>query len=144
MDIRFENRDRFYVSGYSMETSEATLEQDCAMMREKYEDRLKSISDHLYFVAYMEKEVMIYLFCARTASLTPATEGAICKEIPATRCAVATVPKGTSILATWYAFFDAFEKELPVLGGATIDLDYPFHIEAFDKNGGCELWIPVK
>jgi len=144
MDLRFEEKSTFYVSGYPMETSEASLEKDCARLREQYEDKLRSVSDHLYFVAYMEKEgTMTYLLCVETTSLTPATEGASCKEIPATRRAVVTVPEGASVLATWYKFFEMFEKEAPALKGAAIDMVYPFHIESFDENGACELWIPV-
>ncbi|MCL2843257.1 MAG: GyrI-like domain-containing protein [Oscillospiraceae bacterium] len=144
MDMRFENKTAFYVSGYSVETSEATLEQDCAMLREKYEDKLRSISNHLYFIAWMTKEnVMIYHFGVETPNQAPATEGATCIEVPATRFAVATVPGGAPILATWYEFFELFEKEVPALGGTTIDLEFPFHFESFDENGVCELCIPV-
>ena len=63
MNIAFENRSKFYVSGYSMETSEETLEKDCATLREKYEDKLRTHSNHLYFIAWMsEKGTMIYHF----------------------------------------------------------------------------------
>jgi len=145
MDVRFENKDRFYVSGYSVETSEATLERDCAMLREKYEDKLRSISDHLYFLAWMTKEnVMIYHLGAQVPSRSPATEGATCVEVPAGRFAVATVPEGASVLAAWYGFFELFEKGAPVLEGAAIDLEFPIHFESFPENGGCELCIPVK
>jgi len=145
MDIRFEDRDAFYVSGYSVETSEATLEADCAILREKYEDKLRSISNHLYFIAWMAKEnVMIYHFGVETPSQAPATEGAVCIEVPATRFAVATIPEGAPILATWYEFFEAFEKGIPALGGASIDWEFPFHFESFEENGICELRIPVK
>jgi len=145
MDVRFENRDRFYVSGYSVETREETLEKDCAMLRERYEDKLRSVSNHLYFIAWMSKEnVLIYHFGVDAPSQAPVTEGASCIEIPATCFAVATVPEGVSVLAAWYAFFELFEQEAPVLEGATIDLEFPFHFESFDESGGCELRIPVK
>ena len=142
MDVRIENRDTFYVSGYSMETSEATLEKDCAMLREKYEDKLRSVSDHLYFIAWMSKEnVMIYHFGVETTSLTSVTEGASCIEVPAKSFAVATVPTGAPILATWHDFFEVFEKGTL---GVNIDLDYSFHFESFDENGTCELNIPIE
>ena len=145
MDIRLESKNTFYVSGYSMETSEETLEKDCAMMREKYEEKLRLISSHLYFVAWMTKEdVMIYHFGVEVPKQSPVTEDATCVEVPATRFAVATVPKGESILATWHKFFEAFQKNMPVLGGATIDLKYPVNFESFDENGVCQLWIPVE
>jgi len=63
-------------------------------MREKYEDKLRSISNHLYFVAWMSKEkVMIYHFGVEAPSSSPVTEGATCVEVPAGRFAVATVPE---------------------------------------------------
>ena len=141
MDLRFENRNTFYISGYPMETSEETLEKDCAMLREKYEDKLRSISDNLYFLSWLTTEgVMTYLIGVETTGQTPATDGAICKEVPATRFAVATVPEGKPILATWHEFF---VKGIPSLG-ATIDMNYSFYLESFDANNACELWIPVE
>ena len=140
MDLRFEKRNTFYVSGYSVETSEETLEKDCLMLREKYEDRLKSVSDNLYFLSWASKEgAMIYLLGVETTSQTPATQDATCIEVPATCFAVATVPKGAPILATWHEFF---EKGIPALNAA-IDMDYSYYFESFDENDGCELWIPV-
>ena len=112
MDIKIENRSALWVSGYSVETSEETLEKDCAMMREKYEDKLRSISNHLYFVAWMsEEKVMIYHFGVEAPSDSLVTEGATCVEVPATRFAVATVPKGEPILATWHKFLGHFKKK---------------------------------
>ena len=150
MNLRFEKRKKFYVSGYPMETSEESLEKDCATLRAKYEDKLKSISEHLYFASFMSKGgvmvsprieggVMVYLLGVETTSPNPVTEGAICIEIPTAHFAIATVPEGAPILTTWYEFF---EKGIPSLG-ATIDMDYNFYFESFDKNGVCELWIPV-
>ena len=150
MDMRIERKTAFYVSGYSVETSEASLEKDCAMLREKHEDKLRSISDHLYFASFMLKDgvivspmtegsVMTYLLGVESTSQNPVTEGAACIEVPATYFAIATVPDGATILTTWHEFFD---KGIPSLG-ATIDMDYNFYLESFDENGVCELWIPV-
>jgi len=140
MDMRIEKKDTFYVSGYSMETSEETLEKDCAMLREKYEDKLRLISDRLYFIAWMSKEnVMIYHFGVETPDNMPATEGATCVEIPAAYFAVGTVPKGEPILAAWYKYFETVESTL----GIAIDVEYPVHFEYFDENGICELCSPV-
>jgi len=145
MEISFENKSAFYVSGYFMETSEETLEKDCAMLRAEHENKLQIISDHLYFLAWMTKEnVMVYLLGVETMSQIPATEGAICKEVPAGCFAVATVPEGEPVLATWYNFFELFKQESPILGGASIDLKFPFNFESFDENGVCKLWIPVE
>jgi len=151
MDVRIERKTAFYVSGYPVETNEASLAKDCAMLREKFEDKLRTISDHLYFASFMSKDgimvspmeeggVMIYLLGIESTSQNPATEGATCIEVPATCFAIATVPEGAPILATWLEFFDKGITSL----GATIDLDYNLYFESFDENGVCELWIPVK
>ena len=145
MDIRIENKNVFYVSGYAIDTSEASLETDCAMLREKYEGILRPVSNHLYFVAWAAKDgTMTYLLGIETTSQVPATEGATCVEVPANCFAVAVVPQGASILAMWHEFFGAFETETSALGGAAIDIDYRFYLESFAENGVCELWIPVK
>jgi len=141
MNVRFEDKGTFYISGYPMETNEESLEKDCEILREKYEEKLKTISDHLYFLSWETKEgALIYLLGVEAISQTPATDGAICKEVPATRFAVTKVPDGEQILATWHEFF---EKGIPS-AGATIDMNYSFYFESFDENGICELWIPIE
>jgi len=138
MNMRIENRDTFYVSGYAMETSEETLEKDCALLREKYENKLRGLSPNLYFAAWMSKDKqMIYQLSVETAGETP--EGMTRVEVPAGYFAVGTVPKGASILATWYEFFETVESTL----GVEIDVEYPIHFEYFDENGTCELWSPI-
>ena len=141
MNARFENKNTFYISGYAVETSEATLAQDCAKLRAQYEDTLRTISNHLYFLSYASAEGgMIYLLGVEAESHAPATDGATCHEVPATRFAIAIVPKDAPILATWHDFF---EKGIPALG-ATIDMGYQYYLESFDPSGNCELWIPVE
>ncbi|MCL2841580.1 MAG: GyrI-like domain-containing protein [Defluviitaleaceae bacterium] len=143
MNLRFEKRTTFYVSGYGMETREESLEKDCATLRAQYEDKLRSISDHLYFVAWMKNEsenIMIYHLGVEAPSQTPVTEGATCVEVPGAKFAVATVPEGEPILATWHKFFATGLSSL----GADMDMNYPINFESFDENGVCELWIPVK
>ncbi|MCL2531683.1 MAG: GyrI-like domain-containing protein [Oscillospiraceae bacterium] len=144
MNVKIENRSAFYVSGYSVQTSEETLEKDCAKLREKFEDKLRAVSNQLYFIAWMaEENVMVYHFGVEAPNPSPVTEGATCIEVPATCVAVATVSQGEAVLAAWYAFFELFEQQAPVLGGATIDLEFPYHFESFDEHGVCQLRIPV-
>ena len=138
MDMRIEKKDTFYVSGYSIETSEETLERDCATLRDKYEDKLRAISPNLYFVAWMSSDnKMIYQLSVETPGETP--EGMNRVEVPAGCFAVGTVPKGANILATWHEFFATVESSL----GVAIDVEYPIHFEYFHENGTCELWSPV-
>jgi len=139
MDIRFENRDTFYVCGYSVETNEASLEKDVAILREKYEDRLREISPRLYFVSWITKDDnMIYHFSVETSD-EEIPGGMVRIEVPAARFAVATVPEKMPVLAAWHDFF---ATKIPSLG-ATIDENYGIYFEFFNENGVCELWIPV-
>ena len=140
MKLRIEKKDAFYVSGYPMETSEETLEKDCAMLREKYEKELRAVSGHLYFASTASKSgTMIYMLSVATTSPAPATKGATCWEIPAASFAIATVPNGAPILPAWYEFFGNGIKSL----GAAIDTNYRYNFESYDENGVCELWIPI-
>ena len=138
MDMRIENRDAFCLCGYAMETSEETLEKDCATMRQQHEDKLRAISPNLYFVAWMsENGKMIYQLSVETPGDTPA--GMTRVEVPAAQFAVGTVPQGESVLGAWHKFFETVEPTL----GVAIDVEYPFHFEYFDDNGVCEVWSPV-
>jgi len=144
MNVRFENIEKFYVSGYTMKTSEKTLEKDRAEIREKYEATLRTVSDDLYFIASMSEDVMVYHLGVKVPTLELVTDGATCVEVPASRFAVATVLEGEPILATWHKFFNLFETDDAVLNGVKIGLDYPLNFEFFAKDGTCELGIPVK
>ena len=144
MDMRFEHRDTFYVSGFSVETCGATLEKDCDALKEKHEDRLKAISDCLYYLTWSpkgyESEDLVCHLGVESANSTPVIESAISIELPAARYAVATVLQGASIVDAWQEFYSNGISSL----GAEIDLNYSIHFESFDTNGICELWIPVK
>ena len=143
MDVRFENRDTFYVSGFSTETGGTTLEMDCATLKEKHEDKLKSLSDNLYFLTWSpngyESEDLVCHLGVESTDLTLTIESATSVKLPAARYAVATVPKGVSIIAAWQEFY---EKGIPSLN-AEIDLNYGIHFEVLDANGVCGLWVPV-
>ena len=144
MNLRFEKRDTFYVHGFSVETGGATIEKDCVTLKEKHEGKLKSISDCLYYLTWSpngyESEDLVCHIGVESTGLTLTTEGATSVELPAARYAVATVPKGVSVITAWQEFY---EKGIPSLN-AEIDLNYGIHFESFDANGVCELWIPVK
>lgn len=137
MKMRLEEKKAFYVSGYSMETTEATLEKDVLTLREKYEAKLRSISDCLYFVSWEKDEKMIYHFSAPTPNTT--TEGMTRVEVPAGHFAIATVPEGMPTLAAWHQFFETLTPTLNV----DIDMKATHYVEYFAENGICELWIPV-
>ena len=94
----------------------------------------------MYFISWANEDgAMVYHFCVETQNQAPATEGATCIEVPATCFAVAIVPEGANILATWHEFFDKGITSL----GVDIDMDYSYYCESFDESGVCELWIPV-
>jgi predicted transcriptional regulator YdeE len=140
MNLRLEKKATFFVSGYSVVTSEETLEKDCKMLREKYENMLRSVSNHVYFISWAnEDDGMVYHFGIEAQSKEPATENATCVEVPAACFAIATVPEGANILSTWHEFFDKGITSL----NADINMDYSYYCESFAENGVCELWIPV-
>ena len=140
MDIRFEHRKAFYVSGYSKETKESSHEKDITALRKKHESSLRSLASELYFVSWLTKnDTLIYHFGIERQKPTTTYEDEICIKIPAAYFAVATVPEGMSVLTAW---MDFFEKEIPALG-AVIDTDYGIYFEHIDENGVCELWIPI-
>ena len=137
--MRFEERNTFFVSGYSVKTSEASMEKDVALLREKYEDKLRSIAPHLYLVGwYTENGDAIYLLGVETQNQTPIAEDATCVEVPTGCFAVGAVPEGAPIMAAWGGFFE----KIPALGAA-IDMEHGYFVGCFDENGGCELWTPV-
>jgi len=137
MEMRLEEKNAFYVSGYSMETTEATLEKDVLILREKYEAKLRSISNSLYFVSWEKDDKMIYHFSAPTPNATP--DGMTRVEVSAGNFAIATVPEGVPTLTAWHQFFETMTATL----GVNIDMEATHYVEHFDENGVCELWIPV-
>jgi len=143
MDIRFENRSAFYVSGYSVETNESSHEKDIALLREKHEDKLRSISKNgfgLYFVTWLtESNNYIYLFGIEKHDKTPIDEAAACVKIPAANFAVATVPGGMPVLEAWA---ELFETGLQSVGSAP-NTEHGIYFEFFNEIGVCEIWVPV-
>ena len=145
MNMRFENKDTFFVSGFSVETANGeTLEKDCTILKEKYEDILRSVSSCLYYLIWSPKgyesdDLVCHLGIESNDPLF-AAEGATSIELPAACYVVATVPEGASIIDMWQDFY---AKGIPSLG-VEIDLNYNIHFEYYDENGVCELWVPVK
>jgi len=140
MDMRIEKREAFYVSGYSVKANEATHERDLALLREKYESKLKSLTPLLYFVAWIAEDgEYTLLLGVQAQNQTPIAKGAPCIEVPAGCFAVGVVPEGTPIMTAWGDFF---ETGIPALGVA-FDVEHGVYFGCFDETGGCELWTPV-
>lgn len=140
MDMRLEKRSAFYVSGYSVETNESSQEIDVALLRKKYESKLKSIANRLYLVGWLaENGDYIYLLGVETQNQAPVDEGATCVEVPTGCFAVGVVPEGVPIMTAWGEFF---VTGIPALGAA-IDMEHGIFVGCFDENGVCELWTPV-
>ncbi len=142
MDIRFEDRDAFFVSGYAAETSPATNDTDLGALWSEYKDKLTAIPQSracLYGVLwYTENHSYFYLLGVDAGG--ELLEGATTRvEIPAARFAVASVPADMPAVEAWAAYFDT---ELPRLGYAP-DAEHGKYFEFYDENGACELWTPV-
>ncbi len=141
MDVRFESRDAFTVSGFATETSAATNDTDLGSLWGEYKDKLASMPEGrngLYGVLwYTENHSFFYLLGIETGG---ALEGASTRvAIPAARFAVAKVPVRKTAVEAWTEFFD---KELPERGFAP-DQEHGKYFEYYDEKGDCELWTPV-
>lgn len=142
MDIRFEDRGAFVVSGYAAETSPATNDTDLGALWEEYRDKLIALPESrasLYGVLwYTENHSYFYLLGIEApGSLLEGASTSV--EIPAARFAVATVPDNMTAAAAWTEYFD---KALPALGFAP-DAEHGKYFEYYDQHGVCELWTPV-
>jgi len=144
MDIRFESRDTFHVSGYSVETTYSSHEKDTGLLWEKYGDKLKSISENgscLYGATWYtdkENEKYSYLLGIEKQDKTPIDKFATCVEIPAAYYTVATVPDNMTLFDAWV---ELFEKGLPSVGCDYKEGEKLF--EFFNEHGVCEIWVPV-
>ncbi len=141
MDVRFESRGAFTISGFATETSPATNNTDLRALWSEYKDKLAAMPEGrhgLYGVLwYTESQSFFYLLGIETAA---ALEGASTRvAIPAARFAVAKVPVHKTPSEAWTEFFD---KELPERGFAP-DAEHGKYFEYYDDNGDCELWTPV-
>ena len=142
MDVRFEDRGAFLVSGFAAETSPTTNETDLRALWSEYKDKLTSMPESrnsLYGVLwYTENRSFFYLLGIESGEA--ALEGPSTRvEIPAARFAVAKVPAYKTASESWTVLFD---KELPERGFAP-DQEHGKYFEYYDENGDCELWTPV-
>lgn len=143
MNIRFEERDAFFVSGYAVETEASSNDKELSLLWNEYKDKLISIPESkscLYGVMwYTENHKYFYLLGIETHEKKPLGDGATFVEIPAAYFGVATVPDNMTEVEAWT---DYFEKELPALGFVP-DAEHGRYFEFYNKDGACELWTPV-
>jgi len=141
MNIRFEDRGAFHVSGFSVESNESSHEKDIALLRYKHEDNLKAIAEKdsgLYFVTWLTGEdTYIYHFGIEGQDQNLAD--IIGVEVPAGCFAVATVPAEMPLLEAWGKLFEI--DLLPL--GYNHDPNAGKYFE-FHNNSGVEIWIPVR
>ena len=141
MDVRFEDRAAFSVSGYATETSPATNDTDLRSLWGEYQDKLTAIPQSgacLYGVLWYT-ENLSYFYLLGIESGEPLEGASTRVEIPAARFAIAKVPADKTAAEAWTEFV---EKELPARGFAP-DSEHGKYFEHYDKNGVCELWTPV-
>ncbi len=142
MDVRFEDRGAFTISGFATQTSPATNDTDLRALWSEYKAKLISMpesSSGLYGVLwYTENHSYYYLLGVEAGDA--ALEGAATRvEIPAARFAAVKVPGHTTPKDAWTEFFD---KELPERGFAP-DKEHGKYFEYYGEDGVCELWTPV-
>ena len=143
MKIRFENREKFNVCGYVVETTLENNNRDLGDLWNKYERELKENSESkscLYGVMRYTDEThqrYSYLLGIETDRLQG---DMVCMEVPAGHFAVAAVPKEMTGNEAWTEFF---YKGIPAKGFMP-DESHGVYFEFFNKNGDYELWTPVK
>ena len=143
MNIRLENRDAFYVSGYLTETTYETHDKNIGSLWIQHEGKLRSVQGKgapLYGATWYADNGESYFYLLGIDRQDQATidESATRVEIPSALFAVATVPEGMPLLEAWTELFD---KGLPSVGHAYIDGEKCF--DFFGEGGVREIWIPV-
>jgi len=142
MNIRFENRDKFKVCGYMIESDEENFEHDVGQLWNKHENELKKIPESnscLYAVTWYTDETQErYCYLVGIETNKPHNE-MVCVEIPAGHFVIASIPKGMTRLEAWWNYFE----DVPAKGYAP-DESHGIYFEFYDKNGNFEIWAPVK
>ena len=141
MDIRFENKEAFTVCGYLIETSDVSYEADTRLLRDKYEDKLRTFTKNdteIYGVTWYCNIEDVTYYLLGIEKLHQASIGEDSVEIPAATFAVATIPAEMSVYDAW---IELFEKELPSVGYSYTE----FTEKCFElyRNGVLEIWVPV-
>ena len=142
MEIRFENRDKFKVYGYLIESDEENFERDVEPLWKKHENELRQIPESkscLYGVTwYTDETHQRYYYLVGIETSKPQSD-MVCVEIPAGHFVIATIPKGMTRLEAWWKYFE----DVPSRGYAP-DEKHGIYFEFFDKNRNFEIWAPVK
>ena len=142
LKVRFENRKKFYVYGYAVETELNSSENDVGLLWENHRRILQSIptSQSCLYGVMWYTEGHRYYYHLGICSKTPLMEDMTAVMIPSACFAIATVPNDMTIVEAWTEYF---ENELPSLGYIP-DSEHGKYFEFHDADGKCELWTPVK
>ena len=142
MEIRFENKEKFKVCGYLIESDEENFEHDTGQLWSKHENELKKIPESnscLYAVTwYADKAQERFHYLVGIETDKP-YEDMVCVEVPAGHFVIASIPKGMTRLEAWWKYFE----DVPAKGYAP-DESHGIHFEFYDKNGNFEIWTPVR
>jgi AraC family transcriptional regulator len=148
MKIALKNRDSFYICGYMIETSLDTCGKDLEKLWREYETKKEDLFKHygrkddFYgLMWYTQLHRYCYLIGIEVEDITKAPEGAICKHIPSSLYAIATVPAKTPATDAWTEYFEA---ALPALGYSP-DASHGLYFEYYSngESKDYELWTPA-
>lgn len=152
MEIRFVDRDDFYVCGYSVETTLEENDKDIAALLQSYfhdgkseqiDEIAKNKGPEYYGLSWYTKPHERYRYLLGKEVVSPQTipVGAEMKLVPKTHYAVGSFDQGTDIIQAWTDFF---YSAVPGLGYAP-NFEHGFWSEYYPDGlqGRYELWIPV-
>lgn len=152
MEIRFVDRDDFYVCGYAVETTLEENDKDIAALIQSYfhdgkSEQINEIANNkgpeYYGLSWYTKphERYRYLLGKEVVSTQTIPAGAEMKLVPKTHYAVGSFEQGTDIIQAWTDFF---YSAVPGLG-YTPNFEHGFWSEYYPDGlqGKYELWIPV-
>lgn len=149
MDIKLQKKDTFYICGYFVETSVETCGADVAQLWHDFERQKEELfsllghkNDFYGLMWYTENHRYCYLIGIETGVFENKPAGALCKCIPGTDYAIASVPPDTSAVDAWTAYFN----EVLPSAGYVPDVAHGLYFEYYpDGNQGAyELWTPVR
>lgn len=151
MNLRFCNRQTFFVAGYCVETSLETCGMDLDKLWKDYASDKKNIfglfgsREDFYGVMWKtkaSKNKYFYLIGMDVTKAENLPEKIEIKQIPAAEYAIVSVPPFLSAVDAWTEFYDKVLPEnnyAPAVGHA---FDFEYYPSGVGKE--YELWTPVQ
>lgn len=151
MDIEIKHRNKFYICGYTVETTLENNDADISRLyssffgteKERSLPGLPGCRPGYYGLEWYTEghKSFFYLLGREVSGECGAPEGSLLKSVPPAEYAAAKFPAGSSLIEAWTEFFNS---AIPAAGYAP-DEKHGFYFEYYpeDVRGVFELWTPV-